>query len=445
MNITDKAKEFAIKAHKGQVRKSEPEKPMVIHPINAGEILKEYSFDDNVIAAGYLHDVVEDTSYTKEDIEELFGSDIASLVMGASEPDKSLSWEERKKHTIESIKELDMRHKAVVCADKISNLEDLRNFFERNGEYNFDAFRRGYKEQKWYYTGVYESLITNEDENHPMFVRLKELVDHIFNDIKNDEYVKNVIFKDNMEEYNKLLKLHYRKLEIYKMNKFITNKKPYVIEFTGTPRTGKTTLINNLLDFFKKCGFKVSVIEEFTTSKRYKKDIYPTLKDKYKNIVNTEIPKYVLKELEDTINDNPDIIIVDRSLFDRLIWVDRLHIKNGMSDEEYNDYKKLYIPLIKEKIDIIISTYTDSITSLKRDYNANLSLEKRNFLNEDNVNEYNNSLLNMKELASNEDINFYLFDTTDKNQREISFEVADVILSDMRSKYVEEIQKEYRS
>ncbi|MBQ7031391.1 MAG: hypothetical protein IJN13_03350 [Bacilli bacterium] len=116
-----------------------------------------------------------------------------------------------------------------------------------------------------------------------------------------------------------------------------------------------------------------------------------------------------------------------------------------MSDEEYNDYKKLYIPLIKEKIDIIISTYTDSITSLKRDYNANLSLEKRNFLNEDNVNEYNNSLLNMKELASNEDINFYLFDTTDKNQREISFEVADVILSDMRSKYVEEIQKEYRS
>lgn len=65
---------------------------MVIHPINAGEILKEYGFDDNVIAAGYLHDVVEDTKYTKEDIEKLFGSDIASLVMGASEPDKSLSW-----------------------------------------------------------------------------------------------------------------------------------------------------------------------------------------------------------------------------------------------------------------------------------------------------------------------------------------------------------------
>jgi len=330
-----------------------------------------------------------------------------------------------------------------VCADKISNLEDLRNFFERTGDYNFDAFKRGYKEQKWYYTSIYESLIANVDKNHPMFVRLKEIIDHIFNNIKNDDYVKNIIFKESSEEYNKLLKLHYRKLELYKISKFITNKKPYVIEFTGTPRTGKTTLINNLLDFFKKCGFKVSVIEEFTTSAKYKKEIWPLLKDKNKNIVNIEIPKYVLKELEDTINENPDIIIVDRSLFDRLIWVDRLYIKGGMSNEEYNDYKKIYIPLIKEKINIIIATYTDSITSLKRDYNANLALEKRNFLNEGNINEYNKSLFNMKKLAVKENIKFNLFDTTNKSQRKLSFEVADAILSDMRRKYIEELQKEY--
>jgi len=443
MNIVEKAKDFAIKAHKGQVRKSEIEKPMIIHPINVADILKEYGFDDNVISAGYLHDVVEDTKYTKEDIEELFGSDITSLVMGASEPDKSLSWEERKKHTIENIKELDLRHKAIVCADKISNLEDLRNLFEKNGEYNFDAFNRGYEKQKWYYTSMYESLITNVDENHPMFIRLKEIIDHLFNDNKNDNFIKNIIFQNNEEEYKELLKLHYRKLEIYKLSKFITNKKPYVIEFTGTPRTGKTTLINNLLDFFKKCGFKVSVIEEFTTSKKYKKEIYPLLKDKYKNIVNTEIPKYVLQELEDNINDNPDIIIVDRCLYDRLIWVDRLYLKDGMSEEEYNDYKKIYIPLIKEKIDIIISTYTDSLTSLKRDYLANLSLEKRNFLNEENINEYNKSLLNTKELANIENINFNLFDTTNKSIREISLEVTDIIIDNMRKKYIEQIQKEY--
>lgn len=46
MNIELKAKEFAIKAHKGQVRKSDKEKPMIIHPINVGQILKQYGFDE---------------------------------------------------------------------------------------------------------------------------------------------------------------------------------------------------------------------------------------------------------------------------------------------------------------------------------------------------------------------------------------------------------------
>ena len=139
---------------------------MIIHPINAALILKEYEFDENVVSAGYLHDVVEDTTYTLEDIKDNFGEDISSLVCGASEPDKSLSWEERKAHTIETIKTLDFRHKAVVCADKISNLEDLKMLFEIKGEYDFSAFKRGFDSQKWYYTEVYNSLIYGENENH---------------------------------------------------------------------------------------------------------------------------------------------------------------------------------------------------------------------------------------------------------------------------------------
>ena len=96
MDVKALAKEFAIKAHKGQVRKSDKVKPMIIHPINVANILSEYGFDDNVIAAGYLHDVVEDTKYELSDITDKFGIDIASLVKEASEPDKSLPWEEIK-------------------------------------------------------------------------------------------------------------------------------------------------------------------------------------------------------------------------------------------------------------------------------------------------------------------------------------------------------------
>jgi len=443
MSIELKAREFAIEAHKGQVRKSDPEKPMIVHPINVAQILKEYGFDENVISSGYLHDVVEDTIYKLDDIKKNFGNDIASLVCGASEPDKSLSWEERKKYTIKEIKKLDFRHKSIVCADKISNLEDLKILFEIKGEYDFSAFKRGFDSQKWYYTEIYNSLINNEDINHPMFIRLKELIDYIFYNKTNNDYLKSIIFKNNIEEYNKLNKIHYRKEELFKLKKTLIKQKPYVIEFTGTPRTGKTSLINNLKDFFKKKGFYVEVLEEFTTSEKYKKEIYPILKNQYKNIINTEIPKYVLNQLEESINKNPDIIIIDRSLFDRLIWVDRLVMKDGMSKEEYNDYKKLYIPLIKEKIDIVISTYADSLTALKRDYNSNLSLEKRTFLNEQNIQEYNKSLLNMEKLSKTENINFKLFDTTNKNQRDVSIEIVDIILENMKKILLEEVNNEF--
>ena len=78
-----------------------------------------------------MHDVVEDTKYEDKDILKEFGEDILSHVMGDSEPDKKLSWEERKQYTIDEVKTFDIRHKAIVCDDKISNLEDLQIVFEK--------------------------------------------------------------------------------------------------------------------------------------------------------------------------------------------------------------------------------------------------------------------------------------------------------------------------
>lgn len=83
VDMKEKVKLFAIRAHMGQVRKSEPDKPMIMHPIGVGMLLESFGYDDNVVAAGYLHDVIEDTKYTIEDIEKEFGNDIATLVMGA--------------------------------------------------------------------------------------------------------------------------------------------------------------------------------------------------------------------------------------------------------------------------------------------------------------------------------------------------------------------------
>ena len=257
-----------------------------------------------------------------------------------------------------------------------------------NGKRDFSAFKRGEEQQKWYYESVYNSLIHNGYENNPMFVRLRKAIDLVF-------YNKdNFNCKDYLSSayYNELLKLHYSKLELAKIASVINNK-PYVIEFTGTPRTGKTTIIHILEEFFKKGGFTVKIVDEFTTSKYYKEEIYPNIKDKSVLYRNTLIPTYVKEHLD-------DINVLE---------------------------------------DIIISTYTDSTSAIKRDYKAHLSLEPRTFLNKKNIDEYNNAFNNTLDMVNN----IYSFDTTNESIRDTSIAILNKILADMRVKYLDELNKEW--
>ena len=91
-------------------------------------------------------------------------------------------------------------------------------------------------------------------------------------------------------------------------------------------------------------------------------------------------------------------------------------------------------------IDIIISTYADPLTTLKRDYENSLAIEERHFLNYNNLEEYNNSLLNMYNLIVDNDINIMLYDTSYSNQRDLSFDVSNKILNDMKNKYLVKVK-----
>lgn len=443
INIKEKAKLFAINAHKGQVRKSEPDKPMIIHPISVGMLLEKYGYDDNVIAAGYLHDVVEDTKYTIEDIIDEFGEDIASLVNDASEPDKSLSWEERKQHTIEKTKSLPLRNKLVICADKINNLEDLMIKFQKSGERDFSSFKRGEKQQHWYYTNIYQSLIFGEDITIPIFKRLKDILDIVF-DNKEDCFFKDIVFKDNIEYYEKLKKLHAQKLEIQKLKELCSLSKPFVIEFSGTPRTGKTTIINNLYDFFKKGTFDIELVKEFTTSKYYKEE----LKKKFNKMSLADssiaIIEEVFNQLKEAISTNKEIILIDRSINDRQIWNHRRYIRGDMPQDQYLEAKDKYLKASKGLIDFLVITYTDPLTSLKRDYNCSLALEERRFLNIDNIDEYNKRLIELKELFADSVENSILLDTTYLNINDVAIEIACNVMYAMRKKYINTFKEKYK-
>ncbi len=348
MDIKEKAKLYAIEAHAGQVRKANPRKPMIIHPINVANILESYGFDDNVIAAGYLHDVVEDTNHTMEDIEKEFGKDIASLVTGDNEPDKNWSWEERKKYTIETIKNLDLRHKAIVCADKISNLEDSKIDFGIKGKIDFSSFKRGFEAQKWYFTSIYQSLIYNEDENHPMFKKLKEIINYVFYNEKEKNYIENEVLETDFE---KIKILHYKLEEILKLKTFVETK-PFVIEFIGKPQNGKKLLMDNINNYFNKVGLKIEVINENNQNKQ----------------------KDISIQIKEAITKKPDLVLIDRTIVEKLINLEKLFKKNKITFEEYNRYKKYQFSIIKKEINLTVILSNEEIILFKR----NIKIDENN-------------------------------------------------------------------
>jgi (p)ppGpp synthase/HD superfamily hydrolase len=146
--------EFATLAHKGQYRKG-TRIPYIVHPLNAARTLIESDCGDPLVAAALLHDVVEDTRYTLNDVRERFGARVAELVDGASEPDRLASWERRKSHTIETLKTTpDPDLLLVAIADKLDNLRSVREDLALRGESTWSRFRRGRDKQEWYYRSL---------------------------------------------------------------------------------------------------------------------------------------------------------------------------------------------------------------------------------------------------------------------------------------------------
>ena len=173
-----KAIEFAAKAHAGHFRKGS-KIPYILHPLGVAKILIEHGCSDEQVIAGLLHDTLEDTPVTLNQIRRQFGPKVARLVEGASEPDKSEPWENRKRHTIEFLKKAPSRQLYVSCADKLDNIRSMAQDYEKVGEKLFKRFNRPKAQQKWYYTSLTDAFLSRK-KNDPMFREFACLVEEVF-------------------------------------------------------------------------------------------------------------------------------------------------------------------------------------------------------------------------------------------------------------------------
>lgn len=169
MTILDKAIVYATEAHSGVFRKG-GNSPYIVHPMEVAAIAARMTDDIEVIAAAVLHDVIEDTPTTAEQLEDMFGKRVVELVLADSD-DKQYgqsteSWEIRKTKTLERIPKLIKDEQIVVLSDKLSNLRSIYHDYTQIGDELWKRFNvKDKSKQEWYYSGIAERLDKVKDSN----------------------------------------------------------------------------------------------------------------------------------------------------------------------------------------------------------------------------------------------------------------------------------------
>ena len=175
-SLIEKAASIAAKAHIKQLRKHNSA-PYIVHPFMVSRILTENGFRDEVIAAGLVHDVLEDTDVTREELISELGEEIVSIVDGLSEDkSKDISWEDRKRGYIEKVRNGNDDVKAVSCADKVHNMTNLLQAYKEVGESLWEGFSKPKAEKLWFEREVLK-MFDEEGFSHQMVEEYRKLVE----------------------------------------------------------------------------------------------------------------------------------------------------------------------------------------------------------------------------------------------------------------------------
>lgn len=175
---------FATSAHEGQLRKG-TQIPYILHPLEAAAIVGTMTTDDEIIAAAVLHDVVEDTDTTVEQIKERFGERVAALVASESEDKREnlsaeSTWKIRKQETIDHLKTAPIEVKMITLGDKLSNIRAIHRDYNAIGDELWQRFNQKDKnEHYWYYRSIAECLAILD--GYQAYKEYCELVEKTFN------------------------------------------------------------------------------------------------------------------------------------------------------------------------------------------------------------------------------------------------------------------------
>ena len=196
-SILDYAIAFACYAHSGVNRKG-TDIPYIVHPIEVMKIVSSITSDKEVRAAAVLHDTVEDTNTSKDDIAYRFGNRVADLVAAESEnkregtPEKE-TWRIRKQETLNHLNGIGKDAKIICLGDKLANMRDIARDYAAIGDSLWERFNAPETDEEgndiglsqkmsnigWYYRGVASNLEGNLGDTRA-WKELDRLITEVF-------------------------------------------------------------------------------------------------------------------------------------------------------------------------------------------------------------------------------------------------------------------------
>jgi (p)ppGpp synthase/HD superfamily hydrolase len=172
---------LAARAHRALLRKGS-HTPYIVHPVHVSVILLRHGFQRDVVIAGLLHDVVEDTDTSLWEIEREFGPPVAGIVAALTEEkragDVERAWEVRKREALDKLRGAGPGAAAVKAADVIHNARSLERQLRSQGEEAWGHYSRGPEETLWYYREV-STIVRPRLGDHTLVAELDAAIEDL--------------------------------------------------------------------------------------------------------------------------------------------------------------------------------------------------------------------------------------------------------------------------
>ena len=173
-----KAIQFAARKHSGQMRRETEPLPYITHLFSVALLVAEDGANDDIVTAALLHDILEDTDTTREEIVIAFNEHVAELVESVSElkekDGKRLDWKERKTDYLVRLENASVDAVLIAIADKVDNIESKLEAFEKEGDALLMRWKQPSNEYLWYH-GEALRIAQAQLPDHPLTKRFAEM------------------------------------------------------------------------------------------------------------------------------------------------------------------------------------------------------------------------------------------------------------------------------